>query len=100
MVIGGAAMIGSAKLSLSFIPHDPGYSRLPGVLNASSGPVVSRTCELIAVAVIPLYTMSQHNGDSQTERGGDERSESVSIGELLRSTHSISHLDRYTTYLV
>ncbi len=38
--------------------------------------------------------MSQNGdspGDSPTERNGDERPETVSIGELLRSTHSISH---------
>jgi hypothetical protein len=32
-----------------------------------------------------------HNDDSPTERIGDERAETVSIGEILRSTHSISH---------
>ena len=36
------------------------------------------------------YTMS-HNGDSREERDGDERPETVSIGELLRSAHEISH---------
>jgi WD repeat-containing protein 23 len=32
-----------------------------------------------------------HNEDSQTERSGDERPETVSIGEILRSTYSRSH---------
>lgn len=32
-----------------------------------------------------------HNDDSPTEGNGDEQPETVSIGEILRSTHSISH---------
>lgn len=32
-----------------------------------------------------------HNDDSTTEGNGDERPETVSIGEILRSAHSISY---------
>ena len=66
---------------------DPGYlfTRGPDGL----APRVSRALPLrdrvTSVSAIPPMS---HNRNSQTERSGDERPDTVSIGELLRSTHS------------
>ena len=58
-----------------------------------SGPVPRDSLSLrlgLQLATSAPGSMLTHNDDSPTENG-DERPETVSIGELLRSTHSISH---------
>lgn len=64
-------------------------------LNSVAGVLLRSQCRWVTSVSSVLHTMS-HNGDSQSEGGADERPETVSIGELLRSAHSIS-IDRYVT---
>ena len=87
MVIGGAAMIGYYKFAL-LVLHTPRPRKLAPDRTPDSG--VSLRLSVSCIISSVQYSMS-HNGDSQTERDGDERPETVSIGELLRSAHETSH---------
>lgn len=101
MVIGGAAMIGYFNFAHSVLHtqrpwtlasicsfRGPESDPRPGFPGFHFGAGVPASVSRIISSV--QYTMS-HNGDSREERDGDERPETVSIGELLRSAHEISH---------
>ena len=60
-------------------------TRFPGL------PLRGRVAASVSRIISSVQYAMSHNGDSREERDGDERPETVSIGELLRSAHEISH---------